>query len=386
MFRHLRPVWAEINIDNLINNVDEIKRVAKDKELIAAIKADGYGHGAVDIAPFMLESGVNRFAVAVISEAIELRRNNIDAPIMILGYTPLIFGKDLLRYEIEQSVMSYEYCKELSDLAIEEKSIAKVHIALDTGMGRIGFIPNEESLEEIKKISELPNMKIVGMFSHFSTADEANKEYAITQLDKFKKFDEELQKRGIKIPMRHIANSAALIDIKDSIFEALRPGIILYGYYPSNEVNKNAIRLKPVMSLKTNIVHIKEVERGTSISYNRTFVTERKSKIATLPVGYADGYSRALSNKGKVIINGKIANIVGRVCMDQCMVDVTDIEDVKVGDDVVLMGEDSGLKIDAEDMAKLLDTISYEITCMISKRVPRVYIKDNKVIKIRNYV
>ena len=208
----------------------------------------------------------------------------------------------------------------------------------------------------------------------------------MTQLDKFKKFDEELQKRGIKIPMRHIANSAALIDIKDSIFEALRPGIILYGYYPSNEVNKNIINLKPVMSLKTNIVHIKEVERGTSISYNRTFVTERKSKIATLPVGYADGYSRALSNKGKVIINGKIANIVGRVCMDQCMVDVTDIEDVKVGDDVVLMGEDSGLKIDAEDMAKLLDTISYEITCMISKRVPRVYIKDNKVIKIRNYV
>lgn len=224
------------------------------------------------------------------------------------------------------------------------------------------------------------------MFSHFATADEADKEYAMTQLDKFKKFDEELQKRGIKIPMRHISNSAALIDIKDSIFEALRPGIILYGYYPSNEVNKNAIRLKPVMSLKTNIVHIKEVERGTSISYNRTFVTERKSKIATLPVGYADGYSRALSNKGKVIINGKIANIVGRVCMDQCMVDVTDIEDVKVGDDVVLMGEDSGLKIDAEDMAKLLDTISYEITCMISKRVPRVYIKDNKVIKIRNYV
>lgn len=386
MFRHLRPVWAEININSLINNVEEIKRIAKDKELIAAIKADGYGHGAVDIAPFMLKSGIDRFAVAVISEAIELRRNDISAPIMILGYTPLILGKDLLRYDIEQSVMSYEYCKELSDLAVEEKCIAKIHIALDTGMGRIGFIPNKESVEEVKKISELPNVEIVGMFSHFSTADEADKEYTLLQLEKFKKFDEELRKRGIKIPMRHIANSAALIDVEESIFEALRPGIILYGYYPSSEVNKNVIKLEPVMSLKTNIVHIKEVERGTSISYNRTFVTERKSKIATLPVGYADGYSRALSNKGKVIINGKIANIVGRVCMDQCMVDVTDIEDVKVGDEVILMGEDRGVKIDAEDLAKLLDTISYEVTCMISKRVPRVYIKDNKVIKIRNYV
>lgn len=386
MFRHLRPVWAEINLDNLAHNMREIKSISNSNEIMAVVKADAYGHGAVDVAPVLLENGATRFAVAVISEAVELRRSGIDVPIMILGYTPAIFSHELFKYDIQQTVTSYEYAKELSMEAKKEKKVLKVHLAIDSGMGRIGFLPNEESFKEIYKISTLENIEIAGAFSHFSTADEEDKCYTFEQLKKFNNFCDKLAANGIKLSIRHIANSAAIIDLEHTHFEAVRPGIILYGYYPSNEVNLDKIKLKPVMTLKTNIVHIKNLESGQYISYGRKYVTSKQEVIATMPVGYADGYTRQLSGKAKVIINGEFAPVVGRICMDQCMVDVTHIKDVKIGDEVILMGEDNNLKFNADDVAALLDTINYEVICMISKRVPRVYIKDNKVIKIRNYV
>lgn len=386
MFKDFRPAWAEINLDNLENNIKEIRRVSESKDIIAVIKADGYGHGALDIAPTLLENGATRIAVAVISEAVELREGGINCPIMILGFTPPTFADELIDYNIEQTVFTYDLAKALSDAAVKKNRTAKIHIALDTGMGRIGFFPDEKSVEEVYKISKLPNIILEGLFSHFAAADEKDKEYTNQQVEKYNWFYNRLLEKHVKINIRHVANSAAIIDMPELHYDAVRPGIILYGYYPSEEVNKEKINLKPVMTLKTNIVNIKTMDPGMCISYGRKFRTERKSIIATIPIGYADGYTRLLFNKAKVIINGKFAPVVGRICMDQCMVDVTDIGNVNVGDEVILLGEDKGLKFNADDIADLIGTINYEITCMIGKRVPRVYIKNNKVIKVRNYV
>ncbi|MCM8710176.1 alanine racemase [Clostridium sp. SYSU_GA19001] len=386
MFKHLRPVWAEVDLDRLAHNMREIRRIARSREIIAVIKADGYGHGALDIAPTLLENGATRLAVAVLNEAVELKRGGIMAPVMVLGFTPPSLIDMLLRYDIEQTVYSFELAKEISDLARKKHKTAKIHIALDTGMGRIGFLPDEKSLEEVYKISKLPNIIIEGLYSHFSTADEKDKSYAEIQLNKYNDFYDKLVKLGVNIKIRHIANSAAIIDMPETHFEAVRPGIIQYGYYPSQEVFKDKIDLKPVMSLKTNIVHIKNLPAGEYISYGRKFQTSRESIIATLPVGYADGYTRLLFEKAKVIVKGSFVPVVGRICMDQCMVDITDIKDVKLGDEVILMGEQGDLKFTAEDIGNLLGTINYEVTCMISKRVPRVYIKNGEVVKIRNYV
>lgn len=386
VFRHLRPVWAEIQLDKLANNMREIRRVSKSKDIIAVVKADAYGHGALDVAPVFLENGANRLAVAVISEAVELRRGGIECPIMILGFTPPNLIDNLLRYDIEQTVYSYDFAEEISKMAVKSNKIAKIHIALDTGMGRIGFLPEENSVEQVYKISKLPNIIIEGIFSHFSAADEKDKEYTYKQLEHFNWFYNKLKDKGVNINIRHIANSAGIIDLPETHFEAVRPGIIQYGYYPSEEVSKDKINIKPAMQLKTNVVHIKKIPAGEYIGYGRKFKTTKDSVIATLPVGYADGYTRLLFAKGKVIINNKFAPVVGRICMDQCMIDITDVEDVKVGTDVILIGETEEIKFNAEDAAEILGTISYEVVCMISKRVPRVYIKDGKIVKIRNYV
>lgn len=386
MFRHLRPVWAEVDLDKLAFNMREIRRVSRSKNIIAVVKADAYGHGAIDVAPVLLENGANRLAVAVISEAVELRRSGIECPVMILGFTPPNLIDDILKYNIEQAVYSYEFAKELSKMAQKKNKVAKVHIVVDTGMGRIGYLPNDESAEEVYNISKLPNIIVEGMFCHFSTADEHDKTYTYDQVRRFNDFYEKLKKKKVSINIRHIANSAAIIDLPETHYEAVRPGIIIYGYYPSEEVNKDNINLKPVMTLKTNVVHIKTLPPGEYVSYGRKYKTEIESVIATLPVGYADGYTRLLFEKGKVILRGSFAPVIGSICMDQCMIDVTGIDGVKVGDEVILIGEDENNKFTADIVAELMGTINYEIVCMISKRVPRVYIKEDKVVKIRNYV
>lgn len=386
MEKIMRPVWAEIDLDKAAYNMKNIKKIVGDKEVIAVVKADCYGHGADDLAPVFLENGASRLAVAILTEGIELRKKNITAPIMILGYTPLELSEELINNDIEQTVYDLEYAKKLSSLAEKLGKKVKIHIALDTGMGRIGFIPNEKSIEDVVEIASLKGIEIIGIFTHFSTADEYDKTYTNEQFKKIKDFIAELEKRNINIPLKHVSNSGAIMDMPETYLDAVRAGIILYGYYPSNEVNKEKLDIKPILTLKTTISHVKEVEEGTSISYGRTFITKKKSKIATIPIGYADGYSRLLSGKAKVIINGKFAPVVGRICMDQCMIDVTDIGEVKVGDEVILLGEEGNLKFNADDFAEIMGTINYEITCMLKQRIPRVYIKEGKVVSVRNYI
>lgn len=386
MNKMIRPVWAEIDLDAIKYNIDSIKRRVDTKELIAVVKADAYGHGALDVSKTLVENGATKLAVAVITEAMELRHRNINTPIMILGYTPLEFAADLINYDIEQTIFDLEYAKKLSEIALNLGKKAKVHVALDTGMGRIGFLINDNSLNEILKISSLKGLEVVGIFTHFSTSDESDKNYSNKQYKKFTDFNEKLISKGVNIPLKHVSNSGAIIDMPNTYLDGVRAGIVLYGYYPSEDVLKQNLDLKKAITIKTQVAHVKILDKDEYVSYGRKFKTERKSIIATLPIGYADGYSRALTGKAKVIINGKFAPVVGTICMDQCMIDVTDIGDVHVGDEVIVLGKDKDLKFDADDMAKAMGTINYEVLCMIKQRIPRVYIEDGKVKSIRNYI
>ena len=386
MFSEIRPYYAEINIDNFRNNIKEIKKIAMGRSIIAVIKADAYGHGAVELSRVLEDEGIDYVAVAVLSEALELRRGGYSGSILILGYTPSNFVSELIKNDITQSVFSYELAEAISKEAQKQGKTAKIHIALDTGMSRIGFLYEEKSIEEIKRIALLKNIYLEGIFTHFSTADELDKTFSNIQHERFKKMVERLSNEGINFEIKHIANSAAIIDMPETLYNAVRPGIILYGYYPSNTVNKQRLNLKPIMTLKAKVVHVKEVPKNTPISYGRRYTTKKTTKIATLPFGYADGYSRAMAGKGKVIVNGKLAPVIGTICMDQCMVDVSECGDVNIGDEVVVMGEEDGLSNNADFIANALNTINYEVLCMVSKRVPRVYIEDNKIIKIKNYI
>ncbi|BDB01571.1 alanine racemase [Clostridium botulinum] len=388
MFRNHRPVWEEVNLDNLSYNMRNIKKKVNCKEIFAVVKANGYGHGALDIASTLLENGATRLSVACLSEAIELREGGITCPINILGITPPTLFEDIINYNIEPVVFSYDYANQLSKAASLKNRIVKTHIAVDTGMGRLGFDPTVESLEEIKSIQNLSNIKIEGLCSHFSSSDEKDKSYSEYQFKIFQNFRKKLIEMNMKIPIHHMSNSAAIIDLPSTYLDAVRAGIILYGYYPSREVNKENLHIKQVMTLKANIVHIKTIDSGKYVGYNRKFKTKRKSKIAILPLGYGDGYTRFLSNRGKVIINGQYAPIVGNICMDQCMIDVTDIKEVKVGDEVIIIGRDdiNNLRYDAEDIASKVGMTSGEIMSIISKRVPRVYIKNGNIVKVKNYI
>ncbi|WP_346893184.1 alanine racemase [Clostridium sp. UBA871] len=386
MEKIMRPVWAEINLDTIATNTKNIKKLVGDKELIAIVKADCYGHGAVDVVPTLLENGASRLAVAMLTEAIELRENNINAPIVILGYTPLYLGEDLINYDIEQTVYDLDYAKELSKIALNFNKKVKIHIAIDTGMGRIGFLPGDDTVKTINEVYNLEGLEVIGIYSHFSTSDEKDKSYANEQLFKFKKVMADLKALGIELPLKHISNSGAIIDMPETYLNGVRPGIILYGYYPSKEVSKDNLSVKPALTLKAKVAHVKELHKDMYISYGKTFKTNKKTIVATLPIGYGDGYPRALSENAKVIVNGKFASILGRICMDQCMIDVTDIENIKTGDEVIILGGEGDLKFNADDMAEALGTINYEILCRIKSRIPRVYIKNKEVFKVRNNI
>ena len=379
----LHPIWAEIDLNNLINNIKEIKMKSKGSEIIGVVKANAYGHGAVEISKVLLNCGVKKLAVANIVEAIELRENNILAPIMLLGISEDYAIDSLIEYNVEPTVSTFSFAEKLNSKAVAMNKEIKIHIAIDSGMGRIGFRDNLKDIEDIVSISNLSNLTIESVFSHFSTADSKDKSYSQKQMGIYESILNKLEDRGVTINKKNFSNSAAIIDLPESHFNYVRPGIIQYGYYPSDEVNKDYINIKPVLTWKTRILHIKEVEENEFIGYGMTYMTSKKTIVATLPVGYADGYSRGLSNKGSVIIKGKLAPIIGNVCMDQFMVDITDIEDVNIGDEAILLGSDGAVKFDAEDMAKILNTISYEVLCLIGRRAPRVYIKDNEVLGIR---
>lgn len=370
----LRAAWAEIDLDCIKHNITQIKNRVGNVQIVGVVKADGYGHGAVKVSNVLIDNGVSILAVATLNEAIELRDAHISVPIILLGLTPCHYKEVLLDYNITPVVTSYSDTRALSALAVKKGQAIDVLIALETGMGRIGFMPNSASLTEISGISELPNIRIKGVFSHFAAADEKDKSFTYQQIENFNSFCDELSAINIPLCFKTHANSAAVIEVPDAWYDAVRPGIILYGCYPSDQVDRSIIDLKPAMSLKANIVFLKRVPPGTSISYGRHFVTDRESLIATLPLGYADGYPRFLSGKGRVLIHGQYAPVVGNICMDQCMVDVTDIAGVKKYDEVVLMGSQGGNSILADEIAEKTGTINYEIVCRIGKRVPRVYI------------
>ena len=375
-------VKAVISLDAVEHNFREMrKNIAEETKMIAVIKADAYGHGAVPVAHLIEDYDyIWGFAAATAEEAIHLREAGITKPILILGIVFDEYFPELVRYEIRPAVCEYEEARKLSDEAVLQKKTVHIHIALDTGMTRIGFADAEENVEEIKKISELPNLEIEGMFTHFARADEYDRTPAMVQLKRYLDFADLLEKNGIHIPLHHCSNSAGIIRVPEANLNIVRAGITIYGIYPSEEVEKDIVMLKPVMSLKSHVSYVKDVEPGVQVSYGGTYTTDHVTKMATIPVGYADGYPRMLSNKGWVLIHGKKAPICGRVCMDQFMVDVTEIGDVKKGDEVTLIGRDGDEFIGIEEIGDLCGRFSYEFACDISPRVPRVYIKNGKEI------
>jgi len=383
----LRPTRAEILLDNLKHNINEVLRVKnKNSKFCAVVKADAYGHGALEVSRVALSMGAEYLAVAFLDEALALRREGVRAPILILGFTPEDQFDKIIENDITQTVFSLEMAERLSLKAIKMGKPVKIHIKLDTGMGRIGFLADSPIISEVERVFELPGIEVEGIFTHFAKADEKDKDFTFEQFYKFMDVVGRLESKGYRIPIKHAANSAAIIDLPETHLDMVRAGIMLYGCYPSDEVDKEKVKLKPVMSFKTKIAHLKELEKGKPISYGGTFITQRNSRIATLPVGYADGYFRLLSSKGEVFVKGKRAKVVGRVCMDQCMVDVTEIEGLKVADDVELFGDGTNNGVTADEVAKIIGTISYEVLCAVSKRVPRVYIEDGKIIKVKNYL
>ncbi|MDF2543534.1 MAG: alr2 [Herbinix sp.] len=370
-------VQAIIDLHAIRHNVAEMKqRLHNNTKLMVIIKADGYGHGAVAIAKALEDSGVDGYGVAIIEEAIELREAGITKPILILGYTAQEQYPLVVAYDITQTVFRYEMAEELNTIAGEQGKIAHIHIKLDTGMSRIGFSDTQDSINTIKNIAKLDHVRIEGLFSHFACADEVDKTSSEQQLKRFLEFSKKLENENIVIPIKHISNSAGAIEISDAQLNMVRYGIATYGLYPSEWVDQEKVHLIPAVEIKSHIIFLKEVEAEVGVSYGSTYITKRKTKIATIPVGYADGYSRSLSNRGRVIIRGTYAPIIGRICMDQFMVDVTDIEGVMEGDTVTLIGKDQDAYISVEEVAELSYSFSYELICNIGKRVPRVYLGE----------
>lgn len=380
--------WAEVNLDNIAHNVKEIRRITDKKtEIMGVVKADAYGHGVMEVARTLIENGVTRLAVSMLDEAIQLRQNGIDVPILILSYTDPRRAEEIILNDVTQTVFSHDLAEALSEAAVRLDKNVKIHIKIDTGMTRVGFMPGYSAVKNVVKISKLPKIIIEGLFTHFASADESDRSYTYMQFERFMSIVSELNRIGVYIPVKHVCNSAGIIEYPEMHLNMVRPGIALYGMYPSEEIHKDRVDLKPAMTLKANIILVKEVEADTCISYGRIFKTQRDSKIATLPIGYADGYTRLLTKRGKVLVNGQLVPIVGKICMDQCMIDVTDVHgDVNVGDEAVLFGSQDGNEIKIEELADKIGTINYEIACIIGKRIPRVYWKEGKLYNVLNYL
>ena len=373
--KEYRRICANISLKALEHNLDAIHGcIERDTKIIAVVKADGYGHGAVPLAEVMEQrEDIWGYAVATPEEAEELYSNGIKKPILILGYTFPEYDEQIVKEGLRPAVFSLERAKQLSEEAVCQKKDCKIHIKLDTGMSRIGFQVTEQSADEIAQIAALPNIIIEGIFTHFSKADETDKTFTRKQADTYEQMLTWLKDRQIEIPIHHVSNSAGIVDLPEYNKDIVRAGIILYGLWPSDEVEKNNINLQPLLSLKSHVVHVKELEPGRIISYGGTFEVEKTMQIATVPVGYADGYPRSLSNKGYVLIHGKRAAICGRVCMDQMMVDVSEITDVKPGDEVTLIGTDGAETITMEELGDMSGRFNYELACDLNKRIPRIY-------------
>lgn len=374
-----KRAWAEIDLDAVANNIREIRRITSPgSKIMGVVKADGYGHGFVEITKTILNNGADYLAVATLEEAVQLRRRKFSVPILILGATEDAGADDLVEYDVMPTVFTYDFARLLSQSAVKKGKTAKIHIKLDTGMSRIGYLCSEKSVDEIIKISQLDNIEIEGIFSHLSCSDETDRSYTQMQFDKFMDMCGKLEKRGLNIPIKHICNSAGIMMYPEMHLDMVRPGIIIYGLYPSEEVDKSKLRLKPAMTLKAKITLVKEVEAGVGVSYGKTYITDKTTKIATVPIGYADGYMRLLSGKAKMIYGEDCVDVIGRICMDQCMIDVTNVNNISIGDEVIIFGSGS---ITADTVADWLGAVNYEIVCMIGRRIPRVYVKNGKVVR-----
>jgi alanine racemase len=384
----LNRAWAEIDLDAIAHNVREIKGLLNDHvEMMGVVKADAYGHGVLEVVRTLLDNGVTQLAVSMLDEAIQIRKLGIDVPILILSYTDPVRAEEIIQYDVAQTVFSYELVQALSAASERLGKHVRIHVKVDTGMTRIGFMPDQQAVERIIEISKLPGLIIEGIFTHFASADEVERDYTQMQYERFISLCSELEAADLHIPVKHACNSGGIIQYPEMHLDLVRPGVILYGLYPSSEMDTSKISLKPAMTLKANVILVKDVEPDICISYGRKFRTARKSRIATIPIGYADGYTRLLSNKGRVLVNGEFAPVVGRICMDQCMIDVTDLKhEVKVGDEVVLFGCQGGSCISVDELASEIGTINYEIVCIIGKRIPRVYLKDGKISSVLNYL
>ena len=379
-----RATWAEINIDSLKQNYKNIKKLLKeDTKICGVVKANAYGHGSVQIAKTLVSEGVDYLAIATLEEGIELRNNDIEVPILCLGYIQENCFDLAVENDIDITIYKNESAQSLNKVSEQKNKKARVHIKLDTGMSRLGFPINDETVDSIERICGYSNLNVVGIYSHFAMADETDKTFTNMQFDKYKYITNKLENRGIKIPIKHICNSAGIMDCPEYHLDMVRSGIILYGHYPSDDVMKDRIDLKPVMTLKTTVSNIKTVDSNTGISYGQKYRTKSLSQIATVPIGYADGFTRMLNQNANMKVKDKLVPVVGRICMDQCMIKVDGL-DIRIGDEVKIFGEEADVKI--ERLADSLNTINYEVLCMISRRIPRVYLEGNRVLHILDYL
>jgi alanine racemase len=380
--------WAEIDLKAYAHNISELRRIAHpDARLMAVVKADGYGHGAAEVACEALQNGAEFLGVARINEGIQLRKAGLAAPILIFGYTPPALADRIIEYDLRQTVYSVATAEILASRAQAKGKKINIHIKVDTGMGRLGLLPDSllavsavrdvtaDPVREVESVARLPGLRIEGVFTHFATADSTDKSYAQQQLEIFMDFVNRLRLAGIEPPLKHAANSAALIDLPESHLDMVRPGIATYGLYPSHEVNKNTVNLKPVMALKSRIIHLKRVPAGFNVSYGITYRTPKPTTIATVPVGYADGFDRLLSSRGQMLVRGQRVPVIGRICMDLTMLDVGGLRDVALEEEVVVFGRQGDDFLTADEIAARLNTVNYEIVSTLTARVPRIYLK-----------
>lgn len=379
-----RPTWVEIDLDHLKNNIEEVRRVTDKNALVTAvIKANAYGHGALKVIDTLLENGADRLAVAALNEALEIREKYPEVPILILGYTPDELIEDVIMNNIIQTVYSEEQVAYISEIAKKLDKEAILHIKIDTGMRRLGF--NWEDYNKILSIFEYDHINFEGIYTHFAKADEKDKAFTIKQFNRFNLVINELEKNKIKVPIKHVSNSAAIIDLPEFSYDMVRAGIMLYGVYPSKEVGRDNVNLKPVMTFKTRVGHVKYIDENEGVSYGLIYKAERHMKVATLPVGYADGYSRLLTEKSEVLIKSSRREVIGRICMDQLMIDLGKSK-AQVGDEVVLFGYNEKEELSVDEVADWLNTINYEVLCMVSRRVPRLYIKSGEIVDTVDYL
>lgn len=375
-------VWAEVDLNAIAHNVRELRRITRPgARFMAAVKANAYGHGMVEAASVVLKNGADELGVARIEEGIELREAGIDAPVLIFGHTPASMNKELIQFNLRPTVFSCQTAERLSAMAVTNDAHVKIHLKIDTGMGRLGMLPdglspakNKETIHNVIRISKLPSIEIEGIYTHFASADFLDKTYAKRQFDLFLEFIDQLHRAGVDVPIKHAANSAAVIDLPETHLDMIRAGISVYGLYPSDKVDKRRITLKPAMEMKARIIHLKQVPSGFNVSYGSTYETITPTTIATVPVGYGDGYSRLSSAGGYMLVRGERAPVAGRVCMDLTMIDVGHIPDVSLGDEVVIFGRQGSAYVSIDEVAAIWHTINYEVVTTVASRVPRMYL------------